>query len=134
MDNIKISIILPVFNEEKYIKQTLDSLINQDFTDFEVIVVDDGSTDSTLQITEKTLKNSSLSYKIIHQENSGVSSARNKGIHHAEGEYIVFLDGDDYVLTNHLTQLYNPDYDFTLIQLVKKENNKIRTSRYYNFK
>ena len=133
MDNIKISVILPVFNEEKYIKQTLDSLINQDFTDFEVIVVDDGSTDSTLQITEKTLKNSSLSYKIIHQENSGVSSARNKGIYHAEGEYIVFLDGDDYLLTNHLTQLYNPDYDFTLIQLVKKENDKITTPHYYNF-
>ena len=58
MDNIKISIILPVFNEEKYIQTTLDSIFNQDFKDFEVIVIDDGSTDDTLKIVEEKFKNS----------------------------------------------------------------------------
>ena len=131
MDNIKISIILPVFNEEKYIQTTLDSIFNQDFKDFEVIVVDDGSTDNTLKIVEEKFKNSAIPHNIIHQENKGVSSARNKGISLARGEYIVFLDGDDYILTNHLSQLYNPDYDFSLIQLVKKQNNNLTNPYFY---
>lgn len=131
MDNVKISVILPVFNEEKYIKATLDSIINQSFTDFEVIVVDDGSTDGTLKIVEETFKDSSIPHKIIHQENRGVSSARNRGISLSCGEYIVFLDGDDYILTDHLSQLYNPDYDFSLIQLVKKEGDDLTNPHFY---
>ena len=131
MDNIKISLILPVFNEEKYIKATLDSIINQSFTDFEVIVVDDGSTDGTLKIVEEIFKNSAIPHKIIHQENMGVSSARNRGISLSCGEYIVFMDGDDYILTNHLSQLYNPDYDFSLIQLVKKGGDDLSNLHYY---
>ena len=131
MDNIKISLILPVFNEEKYIKATLDSIINQSFTDFEVIVVDDGSTDGTLKIVEEIFKNSAIPHKIIHQENMGVSSARNRGISLSCGEYIVFMDGDDYILTNHLSQLYNPDYDFSLIQLVKKGGDDLSNPHYY---
>ena len=131
MDNIKISIILPVFNEEKYIQATLDSIINQSFTDFEVIVVDDGSTDGTLKIVEETFKDSSIPHKIIHQENKGVSLARNKAISLSCGEYIVFMDGDDYILTDHLSQLYNPDFDFSLIQLVKKEGDELTDPHYY---
>ena len=131
MDNIKISIILPVFNEEKYIQTTLDSIFNQDFKDFEVIVIDDGSTDDTLKIVEEKFKNSTIPYNIVHQENKGVSSARNKGISLAKGEYIVFLDGDDYILTNHLSQLYNPDHDFSLVQLVKKQNNDLTKPYFY---
>ena len=117
MDNVKVSIILPVFNEEEYISATIDSIINQDFTDFEVIVIDDGSTDNTLKIIEEKLLNSQISHKIIHQENKGVSSARNKGISLACGEYIVFIDGDDYILTNHLSQLYNEGNTENFIKL-----------------
>jgi len=133
MDNIKVSVILPVFNEAKYIKATLDSIINQNFSDYEVIVIDDGSTDDTLNIVEKTFEGLSIPHQIIHQENSGVSSARNKGISLARGEYIVFVDGDDYILTNHLSQLYNEGYDFTLTQMVKKEKDNLSNIHYYEF-
>lgn len=133
MDNIKVSVILPVFNEAKYIKATLDSIINQNLNGYEVIVIDDGSTDDTLNIVEKTFEGLSLPHHIIHQENSGVSSARNKGISLARGEYIVFVDGDDYILTNHLSQLYNEGYDFTLTQMVKKEKDNLSNIHYYEF-
>lgn len=128
---MKISVIVPVYNEEKYISTTLDSIINQNFDDYEVIVVDDGSSDDTLKIVETKLSNSSISHKIIHQENSGVSMARNRGIEESTGEYIVFVDGDDYILTNHLSELYNPEYDFSLIQMVKKENDKLSDVHIY---
>ena len=133
MDNIKVSVILPVFNEQDYISATLDSIINQDFTDFEVIIIDDGSTDNTLNVIEEKFHNCPIPHKIIHQENNGVSSARNKGISLACGEYIVFVDGDDYILTNHLSQLYNEGYDFSLTQMVKKEGEEINNPHYYEF-
>lgn len=128
---MKISVIVPVFNEEKYISATLDSIINQNFDDYEVIVVDDGSSDNTLKIVEDKFLNSSIPHKIIHQKNSGVSMARNRGIEESTGEYIVFVDGDDYILTNHLSQLYNPEYDFSLIQMVKKENDRLSDVHVY---
>lgn len=131
MNNFKVSVIVPVFNEGEYISAALDSIINQNFDDFEVIVVDDGSTDDSLQIAEEKLSSSDISHKIISQKNSGVSSARNRGINEATGEYMVFVDGDDYILTDHLSQLYNPDYDFTLIQLVKKQQDSISSPHIY---
>ena len=132
MNNFRMSIIVPVFNEEAYISTALDSIINQNFDSFEVIVVDDGSTDDTLKIAEEKLSDSGISHKIIHQENGGVSSARNRGIDESNGEYIAFVDGDDYILTSHLSELYNPDYDFNLIQMVKKENDEVTTPHYYD--
>lgn len=131
MDNVKISVILPVFNEQDYISATLDSIFNQDFRDFEVIVIDDGSTDNTLKIVEEKFLGSEISHKIIHQQNNGVSSARNRGIEESCGEYIVFVDGDDYILTNHLSNLYNAEYDFSLIQMVKKENDSLTDPHIY---
>ena len=132
MDNIKVSVIVPVYNEEKYISATLDSIINQNFKDFELIVIDDGSTDNTLEIVTEKLSNSKINYKIIHQENNGVSSARNRGINESCGDYIVFVDADDYLLTDHLMHLYNPDYDFNLIQLVKKDGEKLSKTHFYD--
>lgn len=121
MDNFKVSVIVPVYNLSQYIGSTLDSIINQDFNSFELIVVDDGSTDDSLEIINEKLSKSLISYNVIHQENSGVSSARNRGIREANGEYIVFVDGDDYITGNHLSELYNGESDFSLIQLVKKK-------------
>ena len=100
----KVSIIIPVYNQQKYIKRCMDSAINQTLEDKEIIVVNDGSTDNTSSILNNyLLKN----VKIINQENSGVAVARNKGLSMASGEYIQFLDSDDYLKPKALEILYN---------------------------
>lgn len=132
MDNIKVSVIVPVYNSSEYIGSTLDSIINQDFSSFELIVIDDGSTDSSLQIIEEKLSKSTIAYEIIHQENAGVSRARNVGIEKARGEYLVFVDSDDYITGNHLSELYNGETDFSLIQFIKKDGNKLSTPDHYS--
>lgn len=86
----KFSIIIPVYNVEKYIKKCLDSIFNQTFTDFEVIVVDDGCTDKSIEIVNN------YNVKIIHSKHIEVSEARNIGVKEATGEYIIFIDSDDY--------------------------------------
>lgn len=93
-----VSFIVPAYNVEKYIKKTIESLLKQTEDDFELIVIDDGSTDHTCRIVEEFLKKASFkNYRIIKKENGGVSSARNVGIRNALGKYLIFLDGDDYV-------------------------------------
>ena len=92
----KISIIVPIYNVEEYLRRCLDSLLTQSLTDIEVIAINDGSPDSSLQILKDyALKDNRL--KIIDQSNSGVSSARNAGIEAATGEYIGFVDPDDWI-------------------------------------
>ena len=125
MDNIKVSVIVPVYNNCEYIGNTLDSIINQDFDDFEIIVVDDGSTDDSLEIVRGKLSSSAVSYEIIHQDNAGVSQARNCGINKSRGDYLVFVDADDFIARNHLSELYNGETDFSLIQLVKKDGDNL---------
>lgn len=132
MDNFKVSVIVPVYNLSQYIGSTLDSIINQDFNSFEVIVIDDGSTDDSLEVINDKLSKSLISYKIIHQDNSGVSSARNRGIDEANGDYLVFIDGDDYITGNHLSELYNGESDFSLIQLVKKDGENLSSPHQYS--
>ncbi|MBO6123957.1 MAG: glycosyltransferase [Methanobrevibacter sp.] len=131
MDNYKVSVIVPVYNAEEYIGATLDSIINQDFNSYEVIVIDDGSTDSSPEIINEKLVKSTVDYKIIRQENSGVSSARNRGIEEAIGEYLVFIDADDYVTGNHLSELYNGETDFSMVQFIKKENDKLSAPHHF---
>lgn len=91
-----VSIIVPMYNVEKYIKQCLDSLVNQTLKDMEIIVVNDGSTDNSVKIVEEYVcKYANI--KLVHKENGGLSDARNYGIAYASGKYIGFLDSDDYV-------------------------------------
>ena len=132
MDNFDVSVIVPVYNCEEYIGPTLDSIINQDFKNFEVIVIDDGSTDKSLEIINEKLSKSLISHQIIHQENSGVSSARNAGISKATGKYLVFIDGDDYVTGNHLSELYNGKSDFSLVQFIKKDGDRLSTPYHFS--
>lgn len=127
MDNYKVSVIVPVYNAEEYIGATLDSIINQDFNSYEIIVVDDGSTDQSPEIISEKLTKSTADYRIIRQDNAGVSSARNRGMQEATGEYLVFIDADDYVTGNHLSELYNGQTDFSMVQFIKKENDKLST-------
>ncbi|MGN0144911.1 MAG: glycosyltransferase family 2 protein [Clostridium sp.] len=93
----KVSIITPVYNVEPCIAKCVKSVINQTCRDFEFLLIDDGSKDKSINIAESLLKDSDINYKIITQKNSGVSVARNEGIKQASGEYITFLDSDDYI-------------------------------------
>lgn len=102
---VKVSIVTPVYNVEKCIAKTINSIINQTFKDFELVLVDDGSPDKSIEIAENLLKDSTVNYKIITQKNSGVSSARNRGIDESSGEYIFFLDSDDYIDETFLEEI-----------------------------
>lgn len=99
---MKVSIIVPVYNCENYIKKCIDSLINQTYKNIEIIVVDDGSTDSSYKI----LKQYKNKIKLIHQENYGVSFSRNIGIKESTGDYIMFVDVDDWIDTDMIEKLY----------------------------
>lgn len=99
-----ISIVIPLYNKEKSIENTLSSVLKQTFTDYEIIVVDDGSTDNSLEVVNQCLS-SLKNVKIIVKKNGGVSSARNAGIIAAKGEYVAFLDGDDIWESNYLETL-----------------------------
>lgn len=113
---MKISLIIPVYNAEKHIKDCLQSIINQNFHSLEVIVVDDGSVDSSKEIIHEILKTDSR-VKYFHKENSGVSDARNFGLSKACGEYIWFVDSDDLISPNFLNELFsNNSNSFDLIQ------------------
>jgi len=104
--NIKnpfFSVIIPLYNKEKFIKNTIESVLNQEFNDFEILIINDGSTDSSLKQIE-AFTDSRI--KIFDQENKGVSVARNFGLAQAKGEYICFLDADDYWYPHFLSQMY----------------------------
>ena len=94
----RLSVIVPVFKVESYISETVKSILNQTFVDYELIIVDDGSPDQSANIAESLLKESGIEYQIIHTQNRGVSAARNTGLDNARGEYVVMVDADD-VLT-----------------------------------
>ncbi|NTW72275.1 MAG: glycosyltransferase family 2 protein [Eubacteriaceae bacterium] len=101
-----VSIIIPAYNVENYIGVTLNSLLAQTDTDFEIIVINDGSKDNTSSIARELLSgNEAIASRVIDKENGGVSSARNLGIREATGEYLYFLDGDDYVAKNFISTL-----------------------------
>jgi glycosyltransferase involved in cell wall biosynthesis len=105
MNKIKISLIIPVYNAEKYLKECIESVQNQTFTDIEIICIDDGSTDSSKEII-KTYGKEDSRIQYFYQENQGPGPARNKGIKEASGEYISFLDSDDLLKKDTLDTTY----------------------------
>jgi Glycosyltransferases involved in cell wall biogenesis len=103
--HIKVSIIIPVYNVEDYLRQCLDSVINQTLRDLEIICVNDGSTDKSLQILEE-YAHKDKRIRIINQKNSGQGTARNTGMDYATGEYVGFVDSDDWIELNMFKELY----------------------------
>lgn len=99
----KISVIVPVYNVEKYLKQCLDSIVNQTYKNLEIIIVNDGTKDNSMEIVEEYLSDSRV--KVINKENGGLSSARNRGIEEVTGEYISFVDSDDWIELNTYEEL-----------------------------
>lgn len=112
-----ISVIIPVYNVEKYLSKCVDSIINQTYTELEIILIDDGSTDSSGKICDSYC-NLDKRIKVVHQNNRGLSYARNIGIELATGKYISFIDSDDWIENNMFEKLYNLAdlYDADIVQ------------------
>ena len=111
----QVSIIIPVYNSEKYLRMTIESLLNQTYKDFEIILVDDGSVDASGKLCDD-LSLTDRRIVVIHKENGGVSSARNVGIENARGELISFVDHDDYVFSDYLMTMVNDIEEYDLLQ------------------
>ena len=103
--NLKISVIVPVYNAEKYLQRCIDSILTQTFIDFELLLIDDGSKDKSGEICDE-YANRDNRVKVFHKENGGASSARNLGLDYANGKYVVFVDSDDYISASYLDCFY----------------------------
>lgn len=113
-DNVLVSIIVPVYNAEKYIKKCIDSILQQSYKNFELILVEDGSPDKCPEICDQYAKQDSR-VRVIHKRNEGVSAARNSGLQISKGEYIFFVDSDDFVSKTYLEHLMSPlDIDYVV--------------------
>ena len=131
---VKISVIVPVYNVEKYLKKCLNSLINQTLNDIEIICVDDGSTDSSIEILKEfELKDDRII--VISQKNEGAATSRNKGINLAKGEYISFVDSDDWLELDAFEKLYanakSNDSDIVLFNSVEIHSDKTKNRIYF---
>lgn len=141
--NQLISIIMPVYNAEKYLNRSIESVMNQTYKNIEIILVNDGSTDASLTICSNYQKADSR-IKLINQKNSGVSAARNRGIDEATGTYIMFIDSDDYIEKNMIEDMVGKitENDIDLVisgikmnyikygQIIKEENYKLKDNIY----
>ena len=132
---IKISVIIPIYNVEQYLKKCLDSVINQTLKDIEIICVNDCSQDNSIKIAEEFAKKDSRIKIVKHTKNQGLGPARNTGIDVATGEYIFFLDSDDYIKNNILELLYDKasstqsDVTFSQTEVFTELTDKYTTKR-----
>lgn len=104
MDSIKFSVIIPVYNVENYLKQCIDSVLSQNYDNYEIVLINDGSTDHSFDICEYYKANDNR-IVLLNQNNKGAAAARNNGIKHATGDYLLFLDSDDYWLVNNVFRI-----------------------------
>lgn len=122
----KVSVIIPVYNVEKYLKRCLDSVLNQTLRDIEIICINDGSTDTSVQILEEY----GTKIKVIHSKNKGVSIARNTGLEVANGDFVAFLDSDDYIDADFYEKLYKNATEYNAdvaCANILRENEKNKT-------
>lgn len=135
---MKVSVIVPVYNMEKYLKKCLDSLVNQTLDGIEIIIVNDGSTDNSQKIIEEYSKKHK-NIKSFFQKNHGQAAARNFGLEKASGKYISYVDSDDYVEINMFERLYDEieanKFDIVICNIIKEENDKSYIFKnYWNIK
>lgn len=124
MNNLLISVIVPVYNAETYLHRCIDSILSQTFTDFELILVDDGSIDGSGKICDEyALLDKRI--RVFHKENGGVSSARNLGLCYAKGKWINFVDADDWILEDALLILINKISEDIDVIITETKNNEL---------
>lgn len=135
MSDCKISVIIPVYNSDDYLCECLDSLVSQTFIDFEVICIDDGSTDKSKVILED-YSNRDIRFNVFSQENSGPAVARNNAIDKANGEYLLFLDSDDWLESDTLEKLYNTacsnNSELVLFNAIEHYKDNVTRERIYH--
>lgn len=132
MSNPVISIIVPVYNVEEYLDCCIKSIVKQTYKELEIILIDDGSTDSSGNICDKYSENDNR-IVVIHKENGGLSSSRNAGLDNATGEYLAFVDADDYVEEQYIEKLYNAcikhSADISICDYYNFDENKVYNSK-----
>lgn len=116
---MKISVIVPVYNAEKYISRCVDSILKQIYSDWELLLVDDGSKDGSLAILNDYAKKD-CRIKVFHQENAGAGAARNVGLDNAIGEYIVFIDSDDFVESDYFGMIVEKGTDVVFVDVCRR--------------
>lgn len=126
--NGKVSIIVPAYNSAKYIVETLRSLVNQSYKDTEIIVVNDGSKDETSLVVKSFFKGDDADWKLVEKSNGGQASARNAGVKAANGDYLIFIDSDDFISPNYIERMlgavtkYDADFSGCAYQRVGDDN------------
>ncbi len=123
--NVKISVIIPVYNAADLLPRAVGSILMQEFDDFEVILVNDGSTDSSASVCDE-MAEQDMRVRVIHKENGGVSSARNAGLDAARGEFVMFVDADDAIHDGSLENMYCRKSDFVLAGFEKVIDHKVQ--------
>lgn len=121
--NPKVSVIVPIYNVEKYLERCLESLLNQSLQEIEIILIDDGSTDNSRLICDKYAKQDNRII-VVHKQNQGLGMARNTGLELASGEYVVFIDSDDFIEKNAYQEMYD---------MIKAENAEMLITNYYEY-
>lgn len=121
--NTKVSVIVPIYNVEKYLERCLESLVNQSLQEIEIILIDDGSTDKSPLICDKYAKQDRR-IKVVHKQNQGLGMARNTGLELASGEYVAFIDSDDFIEKNAYREMYD---------MIKAENAEMLITNYYEY-
>ena len=114
MSTPAISVIIPVYNAEQYLRRCVDSVLTQSYTDFELLLIDDGSRDQSPAICDEYAA-ADHRVQVFHKPNGGVSSARNLGLDHARGQWITFIDSDDFISPNYLSAVNRSDADMLIL-------------------
>ena len=134
----KVSVIVPVYNVEKYLEKCINSLLSQTLEDIQIILVNDGSKDNSGNIAKEYEKNNKDRVIYVEKENGGLSDARNYGLKYATGDFIAFLDSDDYIEKNAYEEMYNKaieeDADYVECDFIWEFPNKIRVDKQYPYK